>query len=204
MSHNGLPPPSPACLWRPYSSNPNRKGGTLIVADVGDRETHERRRCDPDGYRPVTCPACAHGKLHVHDYPERKVLLLVLVRYLCPACGATWRMLPLFAAPLLWRSWAVVEAETLGPRPPPAAPRVPERTACRWRARLRTAAVLLLGVLREHGDATVAAVAAAVGEVGTRLQLVVAHAAAVGVQIAQRLARLAALMHALVPGVRLM
>ena len=204
MSHIGLPPPAPACLWRPDSSNPKRKGGTLIVADVGDRETHERRRCDPDGYRPAACPACAYGTLHVHDYPERKVLLLVLVRYLCPACGATWRMLPLFAARLLGRSWPTVEAETLGPPPPPTAPRVPARTARRWRARLRTAAVLLLGVLRAHSDATVAAVAATVGEVGTRLQLVVAHAAATGVQVAQRLARLAALVHRQMPGVRLM
>ncbi len=204
MSHNGLPPPAPACLWRPYSSNPKRKGGTIIVGEVGDREAHERRRRDPDGYRPAACPACGHGKLHVHDHPERAVLLLVLVRYLCPACGATWRMLPRFAAPLLWRAWPTIEAETLGPPPPPAAPRVPARTVRRWHARLRTAAVLLLGVLREHGEMALAAVTAAVDEAGTRLQLVVAHAVATGARVAQRLARLAAVIHGLAPGVRLM
>lgn len=211
MSRNGLPPPAPACLWRPYSSNPKRKGGTLIVEDVTDRETHERRRCDPDGYRPRACPACGHDTLHVHDYPERLLYAeggrrrtpLVLVRYLCAACRATWRMMPVFVARMLWRSWAVVEAATLEPRRPAAAS-VPARTRRRWRGRLAAAALLLVGVLREHGAATVAAVAATVDTAATRLQLVQAYAAALTVAATERLASLAAVVHRLAPGVRLM
>ena len=204
MSQNGLPPPPPGCLWRPYRSNPKRKGGTVIVKDVGDLETHERRRRDPDGYRLAACPGCGHGKLHVHDYPERKVFLITLVRYLCPACRATWRMMPLFLARMLWRSWPEVEAETLGPAPPAEAPRVPRRTVRRWRARLATAAASLVGVLRERGSAALAMVAAKVGAAATRLELVVAFTEATGAQVGQRLARLAASVHGLVPGVRLM
>ena len=203
MSHNGLPPPAPACLWRPYSSNPKCKGGTLIVEDVGDRETHERRRCDPDGYRPATCPACGHGKLHVHDYPERKRLLIILVRYLCPACGATWRMLPLFVTRMLWRSWPVVEAATIGPRLPAAAT-VPKRTVRRWLARLATASASLVEVLHKAGDAAQVAVAATVEAAATRLRLVIAYAKIAAVPTGQRLSRLASIIHRLVPGVRLM
>lgn len=203
MSHNGLPPPPPACLERPYSSNPNRKGGTLIVEDVGDRETHERRRCDPDGYRPRACPACGHQKLHVHDYPVRKRLVIILVRYLCPACGATWRMLPLFVARMLWRSWPTVETATIGPASP-AAVRVPERTVRRWRARLATAASSLVEVLQKAGDTALVAVAAAVEATATRLRLVIAYAKIATVPTGQRLSRLASIIHRLVPGVRLM
>ncbi len=51
MSQNRLPPPeSEACLFRLRSST--QKGGTLIAEDVTDHATHERRICDPDGYRP--------------------------------------------------------------------------------------------------------------------------------------------------------
>ena len=199
MSHDGLPPPPPACLERPYSSNPNRKGGTLIVEEVGDREAHEQRRCDPDGYRPAACPACGQPKLHVHDYPERKRLVITLVRYLCPGCGATWRMLPLFAARMLWRSWPTVETATIGPASP-AAVRVPERTVRRWRARLRTAASSLCELLGKAGETALDIVEAT----ATRLRLVVAYAKAATVPAGQQLSRLAATIHRLVPGVRLM
>ena len=66
----GLPPPSPeTCL---VTSRVSRfKGGTLIDHEVRDLETHERRLCDPDGYRPGRCPRCGHCVLHVHCYPER-------------------------------------------------------------------------------------------------------------------------------------
>jgi hypothetical protein len=203
MSHNGLPPPPPACLERRYSSNPNRKGGTLIVEDVGDMKTHEQRRCDPDGYRPAACPACGHHKVHVHDYRERKRLLIILVRYLCPACRATWLMLPLFVARMLWRSWPTVEGAAIGPAAP-AAVTVPKRTVRRWRARLATASSSLVEVLRKAGDAALVAVAGAVEATATRLRLVMTYAEATATPIGQRLARLAATIHRLVPGVRVM
>lgn len=204
MSHDGLPPPPPACLWRPYTSNPNQKGGTLIVDGVVDAETHEWRRRDPDGYRPEACPGCGNERLHVHDYIERKRCMITLVRYQCPACRATWRMMPLFLARMLWRSWPVVEAKTLESSPPAGGPSVPARTARRWRERLRTAAAALVSVMHERGSTAVAAMAAKVGGSATRLDLVVAFAEAMVAPIAQRLARLATTVHGLAPGVRLM
>src|SRR5207253_2889976 len=70
MSQNQLPPPeSEACLFRLRSST--QKGGTLIAEDVTEHAKHERRICDPDGYRPPFCPRCGKGPLHVHDYRER-------------------------------------------------------------------------------------------------------------------------------------
>jgi hypothetical protein len=138
----------------------------------------------------------------VHDYPERKWLAITLVRYLCPVCGATWRMLPLFVARMLWRSWPTVEAKTLGPASP-SAPRVPERTVRRWRSRLATAAEALLQVLSKARDAALDAVAAAVKETATRQDLVMAYAEGT-TPTGQRLARLAATIHCLAPGVRLM
>jgi len=139
----------------------------------------------------------------VHDYPVRKWLVIVLVRYLCPACGATWRMLPLFVARMLWRSWPTVEEKTLGPASPSAVT-VPKRTVRRWRARLATAAGSLLEVLRKAGVAALVAVAAAVEETATRLRLVMAYAEATAPPAGQRLAWLAGTIHRLVPGVRLM
>jgi hypothetical protein len=139
----------------------------------------------------------------VHDYPERKVLAITLVRYLCPRCRATWRMLPVFAARMLWRSWPVVEAKTLEPQTP-AAPTIPERTVRRWCARLATDAKLIKGVLRERGGAAYAAVATAARNAATRLQLVLAHAKVMGAKVGQRLARLTATIHRLMPGVRVM
>jgi hypothetical protein len=203
MSPNGLPPPAPPCLWRPQTSRPG-KGGTLIVAEVGDLAAHERRRCDPDGYRPARCPGCDHDRLHVHDYPERKRGRLTLVRYVCAACGATWRMVPGYVARMLWWSWPEVEAETLEPAPPTAAARVPGRTVRRWQGRLASAARELVGMMLAQGDAAQRAVAALVSETATRLALVWAEASRLGTPVTERLARLAATLHALVPGVRLM
>ena len=68
MSQDRLPhPQAPRYLERRYGSS--QKGGTLIAEDVRDLETHERRLCDPDGYRPRRCPRCGHDVLHVHDSP---------------------------------------------------------------------------------------------------------------------------------------
>jgi hypothetical protein len=112
-------------------------------------------------------------------------------------------MWPRFVTRLRWRSWAVVEAATLAPPPPAAAP-VPARTVRRWRTRLASAACLLVGVLREHGSAAVAAFARTVDAAATRLQLVLAYAAALTVAALARLASVAAVIHDQAPGVRLM
>jgi hypothetical protein len=58
VSRDRLPPPhAEACLVRLRPST--QKGGTIIAEDVLDRATHERRICDPDGYRPPFYPAVA-------------------------------------------------------------------------------------------------------------------------------------------------
>lgn len=202
MSHYRLPPPAPACLSPACRSK--QKGGTLIVGAVTDWAAHERRCCSPDGYRPDGCPACAWRVLHVHDYRERLLdgMARVLVRYWCAGCGATWRMLPGFAARLLRRTWAVVEATTLGAAGP-RAPHVPARTARRWRARLAAAAWALVPFLCV-GAAAVATAVRTLGPDATRRDLVVALAQAAGTPAGRRLATAAALLHDPQRGVRLM
>ena len=113
MSQNQLPPPeSEACLFRLRSSS--QKGGTLIAEEVTDHATHERRICDPDGYRLPFCPRCGKGPLHVHDYRERVLRaelrkpVALIVRLICVSCEAIWQILPLFIARHLWRTWNVV------------------------------------------------------------------------------------------------
>jgi DNA-directed RNA polymerase subunit RPC12/RpoP len=118
MSQDRLPPPSPpACLLRRCPSK--QKGGTIVAEAVADLAAH-LGICRPDGYRPIACPRCGCGRLHVHDYRHRLVRqepsgtpTLVVVRYRCAGCGAVWLVLPLFMARSLRRSWPVVEAATL-------------------------------------------------------------------------------------------
>ncbi len=214
MSHNGLPPPAPACLWRPYSSNPKCKGGTLIVEDVSDRETHERRLCVSDGYRPAWCAGCGHQVLHVHDYPERKLRAepldperpagaVRIIRYECAACGGIWRVLPGFLARHLWRSWPVVEVVTIGAPPPSNQPEVPERTQRRWAARLLSSGALLVQMLATSVQAALVKIAKAIGLAPIREAVVHEHASQMGLEGGRKLAALAALIHRLAPGVRL-
>jgi hypothetical protein len=202
MSNDVLPPPQPpACLWRPYSSNQQQKGGTLIAEDVFDVEAHERRLCDPDGYRPAACPRCGHDRLHVHDYPVRKILAMRLVRYACPICEATWRILPGFVAPKLWRSWPVVEAKTLNRRPTLD---VPDRTVRRWCGRLKTAAQGLLGLLRHKAKVVLKSLSPVADWLVSRRQLVRAYAEDKKVDAGRQLAAVAAVLHKVEAGVRLM
>jgi hypothetical protein len=140
MSQDRLPPPDrEACLVRLRAST--QKGGTIIVEDVTDWATHDRRICDPDGYRPAFCPTCRGTHLHVHDYRERLLRadpdqpVVTTVRHACVACEAIWQVLPAFIARHLWRTWRVV-AHTLtpddgrpSPEPPQHWPKVPSRTA---------------------------------------------------------------------------
>jgi hypothetical protein len=146
----------------------------------------------------------------VHDYRERVLPgdvagsgVLVVVRYWCPGCGATWRMLPGFVARWLRRSWPVIEAATLGPASPASAPRVPARTIRRWRARLAAAAWTLAQIFQAAG-AAVSAAARSLGRHVTRQAVVVALAQVADTPVGLQLATAAALLHALQPGVRLM
>lgn len=189
------------------------KGGTLIAEDVHDLDAHLRRLCDPDGYRPDRCPRCGHGVLHVHSYPERHPrgepgmpLVVRVVQYICAAeeCSATWRILPMFLARHLWRAWKTVERVVLPAEVLSAAPPVPERTECRWRARLAAAARVLVVLFAASGGFVFESVAAQVGLDASRAEFVHAYAEQADVARGARLAEVAALTHRLERGIRLM
>jgi hypothetical protein len=202
MSQRPSPPQAPRYLTRSYLSS--QKGGTLIAEDVTDLATHERRLSDPDGYRPRCCPRCGHRVLHVHDYrwrvlhadPQGAAIRLVRHRCAAPQCGARWQSLPAFLPRHLWRRWPLVEAAVGGCPPPSQAPSVPPRTQRRWRDRLRSSGRLLRQVLSASGRPRLEAIA-------QRLGLTVSRQQVVGV-LALPLWAVAALLHRLVPGLRLM
>ncbi|MEK7836503.1 MAG: DUF6431 domain-containing protein [candidate division NC10 bacterium] len=216
MSHDRLfpPPRSEACLVRRRPSG--QKGGTIIAEDVTDRATHDRRICDPDGYRPAFCPNCGERTLHVHDYRERILRaepgepVARVVRHECVGCDGLWQILPAFIARHLWRTWSVVEHTLMGAGPAPATcetrrrPRVPERTQRRWRARWLRPARFLAQVLAACGEAAWAALAAGLGPEATCADLVAAYAGARATPTGRLLASLATLVDRLQPTVRLM
>ena len=207
------PPAAEACLVQ--SRTAKYKGGTLIAEDVRDVPTHLRRLADPDGYRQTACARCLHPVVHVHSYAERQLLadgggvpVVRVVVYICAhaACGATWRVLPLFLARHLWRTWRTV-ARVVEPAETPAparAPTVPARTQRRWRARFASAARQLVVLLATCGGVVLTAIAMRVGLDATRAALVVAHARAAAVAPEARLSALAAIVHRLERGLRLM
>lgn len=185
---------------RPYPSS--QKGGTVIIAEVQDPAEHARRVRDPDRYRPEQCRRCKHSILHVHDRRERgdgHGGVVVVLRFLCAACLAAWRVVPGFLALYLRRPWAEVEAAALGlaDTAVPGAAAVPARTARRWRMRLAATAWDLLECLAEHRPSSLPARP-------TRRDLVQAWTSASAPRPGHRLADLAALLHHLCPGVRVM
>ncbi len=213
MSQNRLPPPeSEACLFRLRPST--QKGGTLIAEEVIDHATHERRICEPGGYRPPSCPRCGELRLHVHDYRERVLRaeagkpVTRIVRLICVSCDAIWQILPLFIARHLWRTWDVVRHALMpdgklssSPSEPQHWPKVPSRTVRRWRARWLRPALALAQILASSGKATWAALATRLRSEATCSDLVAAYARE---PIGQPLAALAALLYRLQPKVRLM
>ena len=212
MNQNRLPPPkSEACLIRLRSST--QKGGTLIAEEVIDHATHERRICDPDGYRPPFCPRCGGRLLHVHDYRERVLRaeadkpVTRIVRLICVSCDAIWQILPLFIARHLWRTWNVVRHVLMPDRKVPSRsepqhwPKVPPRTVRRWHARWLRPALALAQILASSGQATWAALATQLRPDATCADLVAAYARE---HIGLPLAALAALLYRLQPKVRLM
>ena len=212
MSQNQLPPPeSQACLFRLRPST--QKGGTLISEDVTDHATHERRICDPDGYRPAFCPRCGERRLHVHDYRERVLRaepgkpVATIVRLVCVFCGAIWQILPQFIARHLWRTWDVVmhtlmpQHEASSPGEPQHWPKVPLRTVRRWRSRWLRPALVLAQILAVSGKAIWVALATQLAPDATCADLVAAYARE---YVSQPLAGMAALIYRLQPKVRLM
>lgn len=223
---NQLNPPVPEHhAPRPDVRRASCKGGTLIAEHVHDLVTHERLLVQLDGYRPDLCLHCGGKVLHAHDYVERKprgapdgVTEIRVRRYICANkdCQATWRILPAFVARRLWRVWPTVEhtvSDALPPPPPappppctpptPSASSVPERTARRWRERLAARARQLVVLLATSGGALLEAIAKRAGLDATRFELVGAYAHVAATPRARRLADLAALIHRLHQGLRL-
>ncbi len=136
--------------------------------------------------------------------------VVTVIRFLCSSCRATWQMLPAFVARHLWRSWPTVEETVEAPAPPPtqsASPTeapVPASTQRRWLRRLAASAALLVVTVATAETPPLTTVAGAVGLAGTRHALVHEHAHMANVPVGQRLTQMAALLHRLAPGVRLM
>jgi hypothetical protein len=163
--------------------------------------------------------------MHIHEYRERVLagapeVSTEIAIFRCAdreRCGAVTRVLPGFVARFLWRAWPAVE-QTLLVEPaadddedqdedqrPPA---VPPRTRRRWRARLESSAAALVVALGS-ASSTVPALHRVVQQVGldgTRAEFVEAFVtkAAPDTRPGLRLATTAAVVHRLVPGVRLM
>ena len=207
-------PAPPACLTTPYSSKPSQKGGTLIAEDIVDLEGHRRRLADPDGYRPERCGYCGVPRPHGHGFRERVLLndpvarCASIRRYLCSARRAVWQVLPALIARHLHRGWEVVQSAVvatgeLASTKTERRVEVPGRTTRRWAARLRAAGIQLSQLLAAAGEQVVEVL----GRVGVdccRAELVDAAAAAGLVDPARKLGQVAAWIHRLVPGIRLM
>jgi len=188
----------------------------VIAEDVVDLIEHERR-VGNGGYRPAGCRRCG-GPMHIHEYRERLLLgdprtstEIVIFQCARDGCGTLTRVLPAFLARHLWRAWPTVE-QAVG-RPDEEPPEIeieaiPARTVRRWRTRLLASAATLIVVLGTAADSVAAlrAVVQTVGLDGTRAELVATYAKTVSPapKTGLRLATVAAVVHRLVRGVRLM
>ena len=161
--------------------------------------------------------------MHVHDYRPRVLAgdpagSTEISRFRCAdrSCGTVVQVLPAWVARHLWRAWSTVEAAVMREEEDekeedavtnePSSSDVPARTRRRWRARLSTAAFLLIAAISAVADTmpALAHVVGAVGHDGTRRDAVVAFGAATKPPSGRWLASLAAVVHRVAPGVRLM
>jgi hypothetical protein len=202
--------PSEKVLVRMRS--PEQNGGTIIFEIVTDLAEHERRIEDPEGYRPAFCPRCQRRKLHVHDYRGRVLRAepgkpeISIVRFECAFCDAIWQVLPVFLARHLQRTWRVVERVLMPDAQAPSPgeetnrwPKVPPRTARRWRQRWLRPAHALVQALTTSGPRW-AALAIRQPKPATCAALMAEFAAGYA---GNPLAGFAALIHRLQPGFRL-
>lgn len=204
----------PAYLDTPYSAKPGQRGGTLIAEGVWDLEEHRVRVLTPDGYRPEECPQCfgflvGHGCRFrlLRDQPDSA--FEEIRRYRCQPCRAVWQVVPAFLARCLQRTWAAVQSRLVGAG-------LLERTGSEWRvrsipstlrrwsARLAAAAVVLTQALAEVGSEAVSMAITTVGPWCSRGELVEGLAQTGLVESRQKLGELAAWIHRVTPGVRVM
>lgn len=180
------------------------KGGTVIAADVHDREEHARRLLDPETYRPPPCRLCGR-RLHGHGTRPRQPCgetPVDLRRYRCPSCGGVVQVLPGFLARNFWRTWATVEAICVARPVRRLLVTVAGRTQRRWRARLRQSALMLLQVLSWLRLSQLTEMVARIGLDATRGALLTAFLPLAGVLGA--CASLAILLNRSRPGLRVM
>lgn len=186
-----------------------RRGGTLIATDVVNMAMHTKRVCDADGYRPNRCPHCGHTRMHVHSYRERvlradpETPTIRLVRYRCAHCRAIWRMLPMFVARFLWRRWLVVENATQDCVPPGCHPPVPVRTVQRWISRITAHAKPIIDVIMAYDDMLWNTIKIDLTEGCRRIDVIRAYTQRVKSISGSMLSDLAALLHGMAPGTRL-
>ena len=197
-------PAVPACLSTPYSSKPDHKGGTLIFEGVDSLQEHRQLLCDPGGYRPERCSSCGSLRLHAHDFRVRvlddgeQILVETIRRFRCAnkACKAVWRILPAVIARHLHRTWQTVQQAASG------STKVSEATVRRWRTRLGRVATGLTQLLATTAE-QVRAVTDSLSIACTRVELVAALVAGGLLDRSRQLQQLAAWIHRIEPGVRL-
>jgi hypothetical protein len=186
----------------------------LVAEAVTDLAEHERW-LRLDAYRPVGCPRCGEV-CHAHQLRVRLLLgqpqpSTEVATYRCAdreRCGAVWRVLPALLARHLWRAWPTVERAVSEPVAGEVQEHgevpsfvTPTRTLQRWRARLATSAALIVAVLATAMDVPEhAVVAERSGYAATRAEIVEIARREIG----GRHGKLAAIVHRLAPGVRLM
>lgn len=198
------PPAAQTCLVSSDASR-GRKGGTFIDERVLELSVHETMMKNPASYRPAEC-RCGCRRLHLHDRKERKPrgaggAVVTVVIFLCAECSASWRVLPAFLARCLWSTWKVIEATLFEDEEAREVP-VPARTAQRWQARMAQAALAATQALATSGNATLRGLAQSLGLQASRGALAKAYAEAT--KSSSLLLPLAALLHRLSPGLRLM
>lgn len=205
MSANTLAPPQPPkCLTRSYLSR-DIKGGTIIAEDVLDLHEHRRRLLDPDSYRPQHCRNCGGQKNHAHCFRERILRqadprlppLVVPIRlFSCASCGGVFTVLPAFIARHLWRAWKTVESVAKGKE------NAPKTTMARWFSRLESDASQLVQVFTAKLQS---AVTEALMRVRPSVRALFVDVIKPFLRASScGFAQLAAWIHRLAPGVRLM
>lgn len=195
-----LPPTPYLDHPRPRKIGDKHVGGTLIAADIVTHEQHAAALADPDLERPQQCAACDCPRVHVHERRTRLLdglgsarVEILIFRCANRSCRVVWRVLPAFLARHLWRAWARV-VEALDDARERSS--TPKRTRQRWLRRLRERATMLVVVLASLGPARPPALTALDVE-ATRREVIRAFGL-------PRLAKLAAVVERLVPGVRVM
>ena len=197
--------PPPGVFYLDRRDPSSQRGGTKIAGDVMDWEAHLQRVVTPEGYRPERCDQCGGRRLHGHGLRTRVLAgdelgTIDIRRYRCAQCRAVWQVVPGFVARRLWRRWDVVE-DGLGEKRRVGRPEVPGRTRRRWRARLRSDGRRVRHVLSVTQRPELEAVVRRVPVECTRGGVLAAyreHAPC------SALRELAALLHRVTPGLRMM